>query len=1172
MQTTLPDNFPIASLPPTERYKLEAYYGRFVIKRYREYGTGHLWLACYAALPAVMTPDLLYKIWLNFSSYLDGREMRIQHVAVADLLLSPLFQEISYETYEMPVELKNALLQFWQSELNDDNYSRLATLEEVAKFLLGYTKVFRTNDAKSDDAFREAQEITAWSYLDTQRASAMLLKSLEQASQNAMQETGNRLARAEQLRLLEVARLTSHRHDLGLMAIGQSKHGNIQALAGYSQQLQNLLTGKEEDVLRILQQSGSDLQLMDSPGSGISIKAPSALVKKTQPEEEEKEKIKLFLLLVGIDQYADTSLQLRGCINDVQNFQAAVEQLGYQATTRILTDKEANIGVVEESLTVFLEKSEPHDQVLFFFAGHTTRLGHYCNLVLFDSEQGKEYRGITLQQIFSIYNRRTGKHPFFTIILDTELEQLASPSPKISVITGGGMEGEGGSRFINALLPIWTRSKGRISLQKLVAAVRNQLAAANSQTDNFENQSSYSNSNVAYQQQAVYSTTRSDGTDRLPDLFAFPEAAQQPLVRSSSVVRQMQALLRSIGYSNGSVNGVYNQETDTALRAWLSVQNITGTPSPEDILHRLQEEKSKKEREDPKIMLFVFSNPDGQLPFVGDEQERLFALADDMEKRSGAEMILLNNPSREELRIYFTEPTYRNQLMLFHFSGFEADPQGDGQERGMFLQKDGEKDLIDYGELHQWLDFQENIRLFYLNTCYSSNLAKTLTIRGVQAAIGAPALVDDRYASNFALEFYQKMLTGLPLKEAFDRIEISPSNEGQHRMVAPNEGQEFARFQLFSDWGRREAAEHWRWGRVEEQAQVKEEKPRKSATGLYLETLKELLNENEVEAALDRLEKYDGLLMLDFAGDLLSLKSRYLQTKKEFEGGKLPQAQYERNINQVRFSLQNIIEEIPRKMAIQKSTGEARWMDFTLPAEEDMVKFEKREELLEWIGKGLEAVKSIGKIVDNQTYSLGFLLENESFICNEYILPNIEKAKGAKIGFFFSEEEILKINKHYEVVLESFINNKELDYSNFKISNLIVKNTKSQSVVMEHLDISGAVPELSYPKIGDKVQVFRVNQEGNGNLELFNSNVISVYGNYLLFDPKGDVIKIGGSPIYNMEWKVQAMYHRGILIENGGMIINEKGEKASANQGVLIAPILQDIQRQQSGGTTSYAA
>jgi peptidoglycan hydrolase-like protein with peptidoglycan-binding domain len=531
-----------------------------------------------------------------------------------------------------------------------------------------------------------------------------------------------------------------------------------------------------------------------------------------------------------------------------------------------------------------------------------------------------------LQQLFN-WLKDNKNIPYLTLIIDEYIDDIQLPSPNIAIVAGGGQDAVEGSRFLNAMLPIWARSKGRISLQKMVAAVHNQMAAELSIT-NYEN-------------------------DRLPKLFAYPEAAQQPLVRTSSAVRQMQALLRSTGYSNGSVNGVYNQETDTALRAWLSVQNITGTPSPEDILYRLQEEKKKKEREDPKIMLFVFSNPDGQLPFVGDEQERLFALADDMEKRSGAELILLNSPSREELRIYFTEPTYRNQITLFHFSGFEADPQGNGRERGLFLQKDGEKDLIDYGELHHWLDFQENIRLFYLNTCYSSNLAKTLTIRGVQAAIGAPALVDDRYASNFALEFYQNMLTGLSLKDAFDRIDIRPSSEGQHRMAVMNEEAAFAGFQLFSDWGRREEILNWRWGRVEEQAQAKEEKPRKTATGLYLETLKELLNENEVEAALDRLEKYDGLFMLDFVSDLLSLKSRYIQTKREFEDGKLPQAQYDRNKNQVRFSLQNIIDEIPRKMAIQKSTGEARWMDFTLPAEEDMVKFEKKEELLEWLGKGL---------------------------------------------------------------------------------------------------------------------------------------------------------------------------------------------------------------------------
>ncbi|MEZ4959258.1 MAG: caspase family protein [Saprospiraceae bacterium] len=1165
MQSILPDNFPLSDLPPTERYKLEAFYDRFVIKRYREYGMGHLWLACYAALPAVMTPDLLYKLWLNFSSYHDGKEMRIHHVAVADLMLSPLFQEISFETYEMPVELKNALLKYWQSELKAGNYNRLATLESVAKFLLGYTKVFRTNDAKSDDAFRQAQAVTAWSYLDTQRASAMLLQSLEKASQKAKEEPTNRLARAEQLRLLDVARRTDQRHDLGLMAEGQSKPDNIKALAGYSQQLQSLLAGKDEDVLRILQQSGSDLQLTDEPGPGISIKAPTTLVKKTQPEEEEKEKGKLFLFMAGIDDYADTSLQLQGCKNDVDNLLAAVGQLGYEAQqTIVLKDEQATKAVFEKSLLEVFGNSGQHDQVLLFFAGHTTRIEGECNLVLFDSGQEGGYRGITLREIFAHYNRTMGEHSYLTILLDTELESLETPNPKVAVVTGGGMEAEGGSRFMNTLLPIWTRSKGRLSLQKLIAAVRNQTRANPNNAPEQTAQSAYSNSYGSYNEPGIAATTRSDGTDRLPDLFAFPEMAHQPLVRTSSMVRQMQSLLRSIGFYQGSSNGVYNQETDTALRAFLAEKRITGTPSPDSILQQLEEEKRWRESTYPKILLFVFSNPDNRLPSMNEEKERILSMADDIEKQTGAELVFLDNPSRQELRSYFNDASYRNQLLLFHFSGFEADPDGDGKGRGMFLQNGEEKDTIDYGELHHWLDFQENIRLFYLNTCYSAELAKILTIRGVQAAIGAPGLVYDNYAAEFAYLLYENMLKGMTLKEAYDKNSFEPFGEGQHRSIAPDQGEEMQGFQLFFDWGRREAAANWRWEIEQEQKQTKEEKPKKTATALYLETLKQLLEEDYMEMVLDRLAKFDTILNLHLETDITMNRSRFTQTERSLARGLVNVEASQREKQQIRFSLLSKIDEIPRMMALQKAAGDARWIDFTLPSEEDMVKFETKPELLDWLEKGLEAVKGIGRVYfKNQFIALGFLLNESVFLCGA-ISPSIRESplQAANVELFSSFQ--------YLTALGTYFDNQQLNYSYLNIVEKSIYDEKPSDA--EKISSHKINTNPSIPEIGQTVHFFKISKNENEILELQSANITLLSEDNVFFNNEINNSDNNGMPIFNGEWEVVAICGEINSSVDFPETIKKSGQVETVKRGILIAPILQDIERQKGNDSSTYAA
>lgn len=67
----------------------------------QRFGEGHFYLACHAALPLSLTPDLLYSLWANFQQ--DGQEglLDIPWIAVADLLLSNLCDCVGHDLYEM---------------------------------------------------------------------------------------------------------------------------------------------------------------------------------------------------------------------------------------------------------------------------------------------------------------------------------------------------------------------------------------------------------------------------------------------------------------------------------------------------------------------------------------------------------------------------------------------------------------------------------------------------------------------------------------------------------------------------------------------------------------------------------------------------------------------------------------------------------------------------------------------------------------------------------------------------------------------------------------------------------------------------------------------------------------------------------------------------------------
>jgi hypothetical protein len=86
-------------------------------------------------LPPVLTPDLLYSLWLNFGSYkLDGNTMPIHPVAAADVLLSPLFEEIGNELFEMEEPIRVALLHFRTRALVSGNPNRCGLLPRGARW------------------------------------------------------------------------------------------------------------------------------------------------------------------------------------------------------------------------------------------------------------------------------------------------------------------------------------------------------------------------------------------------------------------------------------------------------------------------------------------------------------------------------------------------------------------------------------------------------------------------------------------------------------------------------------------------------------------------------------------------------------------------------------------------------------------------------------------------------------------------------------------------------------------------------------------------------------------------------------------------------------------------------------------------------------------------------
>jgi len=107
------------------------------IEAFRQrFGDGHVYLACHAALPLALTPDLLYSLWANFQRDTDGEAIEIPWIAVADLMLSNLCKEVGNELYEMDQPIRDDLL----SQLQSDPRFGLERVRELADFVMAYVE------------------------------------------------------------------------------------------------------------------------------------------------------------------------------------------------------------------------------------------------------------------------------------------------------------------------------------------------------------------------------------------------------------------------------------------------------------------------------------------------------------------------------------------------------------------------------------------------------------------------------------------------------------------------------------------------------------------------------------------------------------------------------------------------------------------------------------------------------------------------------------------------------------------------------------------------------------------------------------------------------------------------------------------------------------------------
>jgi tetratricopeptide (TPR) repeat protein len=166
-----------------------------VLAFHRRYGEEALRLACHAAFPLFVSPELVNLIHVNFLD--DGA---VPWVAEADFLLSPLCRPVGGGVYQVCPRGREVLLAYLVEEAGDGPRRLVA----LADFLLAYLE--RPTGPKPRPEIVRAQQWIAWSYLAPRRAVADMAGLLHDSAVGEGSAAGQTARQAEVAGMAEIVR------------------------------------------------------------------------------------------------------------------------------------------------------------------------------------------------------------------------------------------------------------------------------------------------------------------------------------------------------------------------------------------------------------------------------------------------------------------------------------------------------------------------------------------------------------------------------------------------------------------------------------------------------------------------------------------------------------------------------------------------------------------------------------------------------------------------------------------------------------------------------------------------------------------------------------------------------------------------------------------------------
>ncbi len=326
-----------------------------------------------------------------------------------------------------------------------------------------------------------------------------------------------------------------------------------------------------------------------------------------------------------------------------------------------------------------------------------------------------------------------------------------------------------------------------------------------------------------------------------------------------------------------------------------------------------------------------------------------------------------------------------------------------------------------------------------------------------------------------------------------------------------------------------------------------------NAQTAYLEVIEGLLEESEIEKAIDALLKLDQLTQAGLRYDIVQQSGNYRQAAREYSGNRIDFKEFSISSAKARNALLELMQELPQRVKQDAVIRTISAFQFQVPDTEHLEKIigpQSNILKINWLEKALQASKAVCRIVCASGEMGTGLLTREGYIfTNHHVIPSAEVAASVRVEFNYELDTAGNVRARtvYQLEATDFATSPpdQLDFTRVRVRD-------RDDAPLRQWGFVEFEPE-ALPVVGEAVTIIQHPKGEDKQIALHANEVLSVWNQYVFYTTDTEPGS-SGSPVFNKDWRVVGIHHAG-QTDQGGLQINARGDRRKANRGILFRDI-----------------